>query len=180
MNKSYYYQEFLPSPLLSPYVRCYARLEYKLDKTIRLPSHFIPYGSPYLTVTYQGWIRGQVLPFENLDYTDDHVAGQLLRYFAAYHSGDIGFFSICFKPCSVYYLLKEGMQEFTQKAIDIEASAGHKGKQFIRDIKSTRDTKEMIGIAENFLLQYIMKASPKTDEVDHSISLIRQNPTIPL
>jgi len=175
-----FYREYSPSPELAPYVRCYAQWQYNLDEKVCLPGEQTPFGCPYLTVNYRGKVGAEVPPFENKDFTNNHIAGQLLKHYHNYHSGNVGFFGIFFYPTSVHYLFREEMRVFTQKAWDIETMNGASGRRLVDRITSTDSSGEMIDAAEQFLKEKLQNASPKTDEIDQAAFIIRKNPTIAL
>jgi len=173
-----YYQEAQPSPVLSAVVKCYGIIEYNLNQDLHFIEDFLPFGVPYLNVTYRGWQSFDQPPFRNREYSDDHIAGQLLNPFNLNHNGNFGIFGIFFQPTGLFYLLRHKMSVFTQNAFKIEHIFGGEGILFINRIKEAETFEQKIAVAEEFLQRKLQNQKISKDLVDQAIFLIRQNSSI--
>lgn len=177
---SFTYQEFNPNPLLKPFVKCYGIFEYNMTENQRINNIYIPFGSPYITISYKGRIESYKTPFPPKDFVNHQVGGQMKEYFSYSHSGNSGLLGIVFQPIGFYYLFKKRMYEFTQKAFDVKDVLGQKGAIFIEELKAANSNRERIFLTEKFLIENLGRASIKMDDCDHTLELIRLNPGLPL
>ena len=170
------YLEFQPSSELAPYVKCYALLEYNLPSSTMLVDHFIPFGCPYLNIGFRGefWIDQPI--FKRVGFSTHHVAGQILRPFQHYHSGDSGMLGIFFHPSGFYQLFGLPMVELTQNSIDIEDFFGNKGKKLISELALPTTSQQKIELCEEMLSSLLPNKLQTTDDIDQAIQYIQQKP----
>lgn len=171
------YKEFTPSPLLTPYVKCYAILEHNFDEELQLSDSLGPFGCPYLTINYRGNVwSGQAR--QDGEFAENHVAGQMLRHVLFHHSGNSGMLAIVFHPTGLHKLLRLPMSQFTQNFLNLDFCFGKEGNELLERITLSATVEERVQHCENFLRRRLGKEYHQMDITDRATDLIRQNPNL--
>ena len=170
------YEEFAPSPDLVPYVKSFAFMEYDLPESVTVTNHFLPFGHPYLVISYRGQMWNDNSPFRRSNFSNCHIAGQLLQHYYHYHSGDLGTVAIYFQPNGFNQLFGLPMTELTQNNMGVEEFFGSDGTRLISEISSMESTLQRILAFEDMLRNHIKRKQKKKDSSHWAIQLIQENP----
>jgi AraC-like DNA-binding protein len=170
------YHEFTPSPDLAPFVKCYGFLEYDLPESVTVTNHFLPFGHPYLVISYRGKMWNDNSPFRREEFSNCHIAGQLLQHYYHYHSGDLGTVAIYFQPTGFNQLFGLPMTELTQNNIGVREFFGADGEPLISRISSMKSTLQKINAFEDMLRAHSKKKQKTKDSSHWAVQLIQENP----
>lgn len=160
-----------PSELLAPFVRCY----WSLDVAVTgLPE-------PYRVVP-QGCV--ELMFFYKTPYADCHtgsslphavILGQQSSYLDLQALGDVGIFSVLFKPHGAKVFFKTPLNEVTNLSVSLCDFSGKNSSELIERIVLARTNAERVQIIESYLLARIReKELEEFNRIEQVMNSVRE------
>jgi AraC-like DNA-binding protein len=172
-------QDFLPSPPLRDFVRCYHLRHFVFEETSNVP--FKPY-APRPEQTLAFYPRG----YEQVEYVASKrivqrprsiLIGQYIERTNRHLSGrDFCTFLIDFQPGVLHRLTGIPFYELTNSFIDAEAVFSKEIRLVNERLNSTADYAEMIAIVETFLLEVVRTIKPDRHPIDTITNRLIERP----
>src|SRR6185369_3074269 len=145
------YKEYKPSPTLEKYIKCYytmvcepdALVEDKAFATGCIEVMFTLSGVPWQTKA-----KGNFTDTSSIE-----LWGQILEPLTFRISGQSEIFGIRFSPAAAAFLLKEEINQFNNKVLDLTSVLGNSVKELHAKLQDTKSVSERIGHADNYLVK---------------------------
>src|SRR5690554_235961 len=161
-----FYQKFLPSIALQPYIMCYYIWDCNELMARPLEVHSPPngfggmvfnYGEPYSVLGKYG--QWEKVP-------TSFVAGQFTTNYSLRLSSRPGMIGVVFWPAGMTYFLNTSMLDFTDQRISLNLILGQESNILEERVMECKTNSGRIAVLEQFLLNKFSKTALKIDVVD--------------
>jgi AraC-like DNA-binding protein len=166
-----FYREFAPSKQLVKYVKCFWVLQQPFQHSGHKPELILPDGCPEI-------VFNLAEPFRRL-YPDrveiqprSIVAGQIRQHILVEPARQVNVFAVRFQPNGIYPLVRQPLNELTNKIESIDTVLGRSGKLLEQKVLDADTTKSRIIHVEKVLTKRIgsVSQSPFVERASREIA----------
>lgn len=153
------YIEYLPHPLLIPYIETYWSSTDFAEKEVK--RRVLPDGCVDIIFSF----HRQSLP---------HIVGTMTTFLEVEYQGEVRFVGIRFKPGGITAFTRVPVNEFTDSRVELFSIESVFDKSFSEDISWERSTTDIISSVDNYLLSKLSMLFVLDKRIEFAVSLIKQ------
>ncbi|MEQ1643800.1 MAG: helix-turn-helix domain-containing protein [Pyrinomonadaceae bacterium] len=157
-----HYEEVQPSPLLASYIKCYWALSIDALEAIAEPETVLPDGTLEIVFNLADRFRRFHCNGQIELQPRAIVVGQMRRFVKIQPTGAVDLFGVRFHTAGAYHFFKCGLNELTEKIVELDAIVGAGDRSLEDRIRSAATTADRIAIIESVLLDSIK--APNSNE----------------
>jgi AraC-like DNA-binding protein len=158
------YKEYKPSPPLEKYIKCYYTIVCEPDTLVEdkafatgcVEVMFALRGAPWQTKAKGNFIKTSSI----------ELWGQILQPLTFKISGQSEIFGIRFAPASAAFLLKEEINQFNDKVLDLTTILGNSIKELHTQLQDAKSVNEQICLADDYLIKKFATHTKTLNRID--------------
>ncbi len=168
-----YYQEFLPTSVLRPFVRCYWHMAADGELPARITDRILPDGCIDILYNLSDSLRR--LGFEEELGQSTHVIGAMRKPALVRFGQNLEIIGIRFQPGGAYPFLRAPLHEITDQAVPIHDLSRNSKLAIDAQLAETRDVLSRIDRVEKLLLSRLGSLGCSDETLAYVIShILRQ------
>ena len=148
------YVEFAPSKHVAEFIRCFWTLEQDGDVSETTAEPILPDGCPEIVFNLAAPFRQH---YQNTSAVQPRtiIVGQMKQFILIEPSGAVNLFGVRFQPFGLYPLIKQSLNELTNRVESIETVFDRFGLEIEEKINKAKSTSNRIDVFETFFYSLI-------------------------
>lgn len=165
------YKEYIPHPILAPYVKCIWTLEANGTTGIDHREKVLPDGCMELIFHYGDLFR-KYGAFKNELQPRSFVHGQIKTYIEIGPTGNTGMIAVRFYPHGLAAFASMPMNELTENVTDADALFGNGALEMLEMLGNAKNGQDRVALISMFLTKRLKPASVRTNIVASTVNNI--------
>lgn len=167
-----FYQKFIPSAHLAPFVECYFVWENQTVLTVPLRIESPPTGFVSMVFNYGDTYRVANAKHNSIQAPPAFLTGQATQNYTLDLAGRIGMVGVVFKPAGLSSLFGLPMYELTDERVNLTDVLGQPIVYLHEQVLEANSPAARVQVLEQFLSRQMLKKSPVFDRTDYAANLI--------